>query len=65
MLIGSLNVLDFRVGNSRAFFSTKYNFREISELPGVKTFVKVARSSVTAGNKLPKNVEIGKEYYLL
>ena len=62
---GGLNVLDFRDGKSRAFFSTKWNLREISKLPGMKTYTEVARSSVTAGNKLLKNVEIGKEYYLV
>lgn len=62
---GGMKVLDFRGGKSRGFFSIKSNLRTISTLPGVKTFVEVARSSVTAGNKLLKNVETGKEYYLV
>lgn len=61
---GGLNVLDFRGGKSQNFFSTKWNLRKISELPNVKTFYETARSSVTAGNKLLKKVETGKEYYL-
>lgn len=62
---GGLNVLDFRDGKSRSFFATKWNLREISKLPGMNTYTEVARSSVTAGNRLLKNVEIGKEYYLV
>lgn len=62
---GGMNVLDFRDGKSQAFFSTKYNLDLLSELPGVTTFRETARSSVTAGNKLLKKVEIGKEYYLV
>lgn len=62
---GGMKVLDFRGGKSCGFFSIKSNLRTISTLPGVKTFVEVARSSVTAGNKLLKNVETGKEYYLV
>ena len=61
---GGMDVLDFRGGESLVFFSRKANLRAIAELPGVKTFKEVARSSVTAGNKLLKRVEVGKEYYL-
>lgn len=61
---GGFDVLDFRDGASRSFFATTFNLRQISKLPGVKTFSETARSSVTAGNKLLKQVEIGKEYYL-
>lgn len=60
-----MNVLDFRDGKSRNFFAIKHNLRRISELPNVKTYTEVARSSVTAGNKLLKMVEKGKEYYLV
>ena len=62
---GGLNVLDFRDGASRSFFATTYNLEEISRLPGVKTHREIARSSTTAGNRLLKNVEDGKEYYLV
>lgn len=61
---GGLNVLDFRDGASRKFFSTTFNLEEISRLPGVKTIRETARSSTTAGNRLLKQVEVGKEYYL-
>lgn len=61
---GGFDVLDFRDGKSRSFFATTFNLRQISKLPGVKTISETARSSVTAGNKLLKQVETGKEYYL-
>lgn len=62
---GGLDVLDFRDGSSRNFFSTRFNLDEISRLPGVTTIREVARSSTTAGNRLLKKVEDGKEYYLV
>lgn len=62
---GGLNVLDFRDGASRSFFATTFNLEEISRLPGVKTIRETARSSTTAGNRLLKQVETGKEYYLV
>lgn len=62
---GGLNVLDFRDGESRNFFSMRGILRQISTLPGVKTHYKTARSSVTAGNQLLKEAEKGKEYYLV
>lgn len=62
---GGMNVLDFRGGESQRFFSTTSNLQRISKLPGVKTIRETARSSVTAGNRLLKQVETGKEYYLV
>jgi len=59
------NVLDFRDGESRSYFSRKGYLRELSELKGLKTHFKTARSSVTAGNQLLKTAEKGKEYYLV
>lgn len=62
---GGMNVLDFRDGASRDFFSTTFNLETISKLPGVKTIIETAKSAVTAGNKLLKHVELGKEYYFV
>lgn len=62
---GGLNVLDFRDGSSRSFFSNRFNLDEISRLPGAKVTREMARSSTTAGNKLLKHVETGKEYYFV
>lgn len=62
---GGLNVLDFRDGSSRSFFSNRFNLDEVSRLPGLKVHREMARSSTTAGNRLLKHVETGKEYYLV
>ena len=62
---GGFNVLDYRDGASREFFSNRFNLDQISNLPGIKTFREMARSSTTAGNKLLKKVETGKEYYFV
>lgn len=62
---GGMNVLDFRDGKSRAFFSTNGNLKRIAELPGVVTIRETAKSAVTAGNKLLKQVVPGKEYYFV
>jgi len=62
---GGLNVLDFRDGASRRFFATKFNLDAISRLPGIKTITESAKSSVTAGKKLLKQLETSKEYYLV
>lgn len=62
---GGMNVLDFRGGESRNFFSTTFWLETIGKLPGVKTTIETAKSAVTAGNKLLKHVELGKEYYFV
>lgn len=62
---GGWNVLDFRDGSSRSFFSTRFNLDEISRLPGLNVHREIARSSTTAGNRLLKHVETDKEYYLV
>ena len=60
-----LDVLDFRDGKSRSYFATPHNLQKISKLSGLVTKTETARSSVTAGNKLLKQVEKNKEYYLV
>lgn len=62
---GGMNVLDYRDGKSRNFFATKYWLEKIADLPGITAFKETARSSITAGNRLLKYVEAGKEYYLV
>lgn len=61
---GGMNVLDFRGGKSQIFFSNPYNLEQITMFPNVKAIRASARSEITAGSKLLKKVEIGKEYYL-
>lgn len=60
-----MNVLDFRGGRSQTFFSTTSNLYRISKFPSVTTIKEMARSEITAGNKLLKHVETGKEYYFI
>lgn len=62
---GGWNVLDFRDGSSRSFFANRFNLDEVSRLPGLRVHREIARSSTTAGNRLLKHVEAGKEYYLV
>lgn len=56
-----LNVLDFRDGESRRFFSRTGNIAEIArKLGGV---VEESKNNFTVAHKLLKMVEVGKEYY--
>lgn len=58
---GGYNVLDFRDGQSREFFSTSSNIREIAKSVGGK--VEIDYNDFNAAANLLKGVEIGKEYY--
>lgn len=56
-----LDVLDFRDGESRSFFSRTGNIAEIArKLGGI---VEESKNNFTVAHKLLKMVEIGKEYY--
>lgn len=58
-----LDVLDFRGGNSCRAFSLRSNLMEIMNFPNVKAITKTARSPITAGNNLLKEIESDKQYY--
>lgn len=61
-----LDVTDFRGGESQDFFSMRYNLEELMNIfkaDAVKR--ETARSYITSGNKLLKQVEKGKEYYFV
>lgn len=58
------NVLDFRDGESRRFFSNSFNLHTLSEADGLKVLRAEGASSITVGNRLLKMCESGKEYYL-
>lgn len=58
------DVLDFRGGESREFFSSGLNLCELSKIEGMKTLKADGKCSLTVGNRLLKQVETGKEYYL-
>ena len=59
------DVLDYRDGESRSTIAHYGFLKKISNLPNVKTITATARSAITAGNKLLKQVESGKQYYLV
>lgn len=58
------NVLDFRGGKSEQFFSSTRNLHELSLAKGLKVLKAEGASSITVGNRLLKQVENGKEYFL-
>lgn len=61
-----LNVLDFRGGESQNFFSMKWTLEDVAKLlPEGSVKREVARAWATAGNRLLKQVEQGKEYYFV
>lgn len=59
-----LNVLDFRDGESRRFFSMSSNLLKLSNANGISVIRETGASSITVGNRLLKHCEVGKEYYL-
>ena len=58
------DVLDFRGGNSRKFFSMNSNIQKIGELKNVKSYVEKHTNDLKAVHNLFSRVELGKEYYL-
>ena len=61
-----LNVLDFRGGESQSFFSMKSNLEKIANFVSADSVKKsVAKSYITSGSRLLKEVEVGKEYYFV
>lgn len=59
-----LNVLDFRDGTSRQVFAGSFNLHRLSEMQGIKALRAKGACSLTVGNRLLKQCEVGKEYYL-
>ena len=58
------SVLDFRDGKSRQVYSNSLNLSTLSQMRGIKTLHAEGASSLTVGNRLLKQCEVGKEYYL-
>lgn len=58
------DVLDFRGGESEKFFSNSLNLMWLSKADGMKVLNAEGRTSLTVGNRLLKQCEVGKEYYL-
>ena len=58
------DVLDFRDGESRTFFSLKSSIEEVASLPDVQSTIVVGENDFESVDKMLENVEDGKEYYL-
>ncbi len=58
------DILDFRGGDSQEFFSNGLNLYGLSCADGIKVLKADGKSSMTVGNRLLKQCEVGKEYYL-
>ena len=58
------NILDFRGGKSLSFFARTGNQIKLSLVDGFKVLKAEGASSITVGNRLLKQCEEGKEYYL-
>lgn len=59
------DVLDFRGGASQDFFSNTFNLVTLSRAKGIKRVSADGKSPLTVGNRLLKQCEEGKEYYLV
>ena len=58
------DVLDFRDGDSRSFFSNNNSILTIAALPGVESKVVYGRDDVACADQLLSEMKPGKEYYL-
>lgn len=58
------DVLDFRDGESRAYFSNRNSIKKIATLPDVKSSIAYGRNDVESANNLLNDMAEGKEYYL-
>ncbi len=58
------NVLDFRDGDSRSFFSSRISIRQIATLPGVRSAESSGRNDIETAYRLIDNIPSGKEFYL-
>lgn len=58
------DVLDFRDGHSRRVFGLTTNLDKLSRMDGIKAIRAQGACSLTVGNRLVKQCEAGKEYYL-
>lgn len=59
------NVLDFRDGASREVFSSGLYLNDLARMNGIKALRANGASAITVGNRLLKQCEVGKEYYLV
>ena len=58
------DVIDYRGGESQSFFSNGFNLMQLSQTDGLKVLTAEGKAALTVGNRLLKQCEAGKEYYL-
>ena len=58
------DVLDFRDGASRDFFSSRSSIEQVASLPGVNSTILNGRNDIATANQLLNMMVPGKEYYL-
>lgn len=58
------DVLDFRDGESRAFFSSRKSIQKIANLPNINSEMIRGKNDIQCVNKLFEKMKAGKEYYL-
>lgn len=58
------DVLDFRDGSSREYFSSRSSIEKIAKLPGVKSVIEYGSDDVACVGSLLQSTEKGKNYYL-
>lgn len=62
--VGGYDVLDFRDGDSRCFFSKNSSIEKIASLPGVNALILNGKDDLTCAKDLLSTIQTGKEYYL-
>ncbi|WP_049945039.1 hypothetical protein [Butyrivibrio sp. AC2005] len=62
--IAGFDVLDFRDGASRDFFSSRDSIKKIASLPMVRSVTLSGTDDIASANQLMRDMAPGKEYYL-
>lgn len=62
--VAGYDVLDFRGGKSRSFFSLRSTVEMIAEIPEIKSTILEGTNDIEAARQLLSGLEDGKEYYL-
>lgn len=62
---GGYDVLDFRDGKSREFFSSRNSIETIANIPGVLSNTMYGTNDIECANNLLNNMSLGKEYYFV
>ena len=62
--VAGYDVLDFRDGDSRSFFSRNGSIEKIANLPGVNALIYNGKDDLICANDLLSTMQTGKEYYL-